>query len=100
MDMYGLVEFTVVPIGTGDTSVSRYVKKAHKIIKNKGFKYEISSMGTVVEGEIDDILNMILEINKELEKINAKRIITSIKIDYRIDKKSTIDGKIKSVDTN
>ena len=94
--MYGLVEFTVVPIGTGSTSVSKFVKKAHEIIKEKGFKYEISSMGTIIEGEIEDILNMILEINKEIENMNAKRILTSIKIDYRIDKKSTIAGKKKS----
>jgi uncharacterized protein (TIGR00106 family) len=95
--MYGLVEFTVVPIGTGEASVSNYVKKAHEILRKNNLKFEINSMGTVVEGEIPEILNVILEINNLFEELGLSRILTSIKIDYRIDKKSTITGKIKSV---
>jgi len=95
--MYGLVEFSVVPIGTGTTSVSKYVKKAIDIVKKSNFKYEISSMGTIIEGEIPKILDLILEIN-ELLVDDTGRVITSIKIDYRKDKLSTIYNKKKAIE--
>ncbi len=95
--MIGLVEFSVVPIGTAKTSVSEYVKIAYSILKSSSFKFEFHSMGTVVEGDIKEILDMIMEINKIFEKRGIKRVITSVKIDYRIDKISTIQNKIESV---
>ena len=95
--MFGLVEFSVVPIGTGDASVSEYVKTAYDILKSSGLNFELNSMGTIVEGDIKKILDIIIKINQKLEDKKLKRIITSIKIDYRIDKKSTLKGKINSV---
>ncbi len=95
--MYGLVEFSVVPIGSSSTSVSRFVKIAHNIIKRSEFKFELSSMGTILEGDIEKILTLILNINNEIESLGVKRILTNIKVDYRVDKVSTIAGKLESI---
>ncbi len=97
--MYGVVEFSVIPVGTGSPSVSEYVKFAHNILKSKNFKIKPNSMGTVIEGEIEDIFNAILEINKHLsEEIGIKRVVTTIKVDYRVDKQVTIESKLKSIE--
>jgi uncharacterized protein (TIGR00106 family) len=95
--MHGIVEFTIIPIGTGSTSVSKYVKYVHEILETRDFIVEPNSMGTVVEGEIKDILDVILEINKKLSGKELKRIVTTIKIDYRTDKKTTIKSKLESI---
>ena len=95
--MFGLVEFSVVPVGTGETSVSKYIKTAYDILKSSGVNFELNAMGTVVEGDIEKILDIIVKINQKLEEKKIKRIVTSIKIDYRIDKISTRTNKIKSV---
>ena len=95
--MYGVVEFSVVPIGTGNTSVSNYVRIAYDILKSKNFKFEFHSMGTNVEGEIEEILKTIIEINLKFKELGVKRVVTSIKIDYRMDKLSKIEDKKQSV---
>ncbi len=95
--MKGLVEFTIIPIGTNSTSVSKYVKFIHNFLKDKQINFEPNSMGTVLEGNIENILQVIVEINKKLAEKGLKRIATSIKIDYRIDKESTIKSKMNSI---
>jgi uncharacterized protein (TIGR00106 family) len=95
--MKGLVEFSIVPIGTKETSVGKYVKSAYELIKESGLNFEFHSMGTVIEGDIEKILDIIIKINEKLKDEGVLRIVTSVKIDYRIDKISKISDKIKSV---
>ncbi len=95
--MYGIVEFSILPVGTGSPSVSKYVKMAHEVLKSRKFIIAPNSMGTVVEGEIEEILETIVEINKKLSSSSIKRVVTTIKIDYRIDKKVSIESKLKAI---
>lgn len=91
-----IVDISVVPIGTKNPSVSEYVRKSIKIIKKSGLKYQVSSMGTAIEGDLSDIFELVLQIHKAQIKMGAKRLLTTVKIDDRRDKKQTIDDKIKS----
>ena len=95
--MYGVVEFSIVPLGTGNSSVSDYVRIALNILQQKGYTMEFHAMGTNIEGSIDKILDTIMEINKKFETMGVKRIVTTIKIDYRVDKISRIEEKKSSV---
>jgi uncharacterized protein (TIGR00106 family) len=91
-----IVDISVVPVGTKNPSVSEYVRKSIKLIKKSGLKYQVSSMGTAIEGDLSDIFELILQIHKAQVKMGAKRILTTVKIDDRRDKKQTMDDKIKS----
>jgi uncharacterized protein (TIGR00106 family) len=91
-----IVDISIVPIGTKHPSVSEYVRKSIKIIKKSGLKYQVSSMGTAIEGDLSDIFELILQIHKAQIKMGAKRLLTTVKIDDRRDKKQSIDDKIKS----
>lgn len=91
-----IVDISIVPIGTKSPSISEYVRKSIKLIKKSGLKYQVSSMGTAIEGDLFDIFELILQIHKAQVKMGAKRILTTIKIDDRRDKKQTIEDKIKS----
>ena len=91
-----IVEISFVPVGVG-TSLSRYIAKVIKNIEKSGLKYQLTPMGTIVEGEWNDISNLIDYSHNLIFEMGIERIITNIKIDYRLDKKSSMQDKIDSV---
>lgn len=93
-----IVEATIVPLGTGSTSVSKYVADCHKILKDeKRIKYQLTPMGTIFEGELDVILEVVRKMHEVPFENGALRVNTSIKIDDRRDKKASMEQKINSV---
>ena len=93
-----IVEVSVVPVGTGNTSVSSYVRAAVKIIEETDLDYEINSMGTCVQGEWDEIFSTLKAVHDELAKLGCNRIVTTVKIDDRRDKFGTMDAKVASIE--
>ncbi|MBN2897179.1 MAG: MTH1187 family thiamine-binding protein [Clostridia bacterium] len=92
-----IVEFTIVPLGTGDTSISKYVAECHKILAASKLKYELTAMGTIVEGDLDEVLAIIMKMHEVPFTNKAKRVSTTIKIDDRRDKTATIENKVSAV---
>ncbi|MCD6359145.1 MAG: MTH1187 family thiamine-binding protein [Dehalococcoidia bacterium] len=93
-----VVEVTVVPLGTGSASVSKYVARAVKTLQGeKDVKCELTSMGTILEGDLDKILKMIRKVHEDTFSDGIVRVVTTIKIDDRRDKDLTIKGKLESV---
>jgi uncharacterized protein (TIGR00106 family) len=88
-----IAEITVIPVGTGNPSVSNFVVDAIKLAKSTGLKLEITSMGTNVEGPLEDILAVAQAMHQRYLSAGADRVFTSIKIDDRRDKPVTIEGK-------
>ena len=54
-------ELTVIPIGTGDTSLSKYVAAAVSTLDKMGIKYQINGMGTLIETDDAEKLFFFLE---------------------------------------
>ena len=94
-----IVEISVVPIGTGSTSVSDFVAACVKVLNDSGMTYELHGMGTIVEGDLEDLLDVILKMHEVPFKAGALRVVTSIKIDDRRDKKASAQDKVKAVYT-
>ena len=92
-----IAEVSVVPIGTAKTGVSEYVAGAVSILKESGLKYKLTPMGTIVEGDIKDVLEVISKMHETPFNKNAERVYTIIKIDDRRDIKAEMDNKVKSV---
>ena len=78
-----IAEVSVVPIGTAKTGVSEYVAGAVSILKESGLKYKLTPMGTIVEGDIKEVLEVILKMHEAPFNKNADRVCTTIKIDDR-----------------
>jgi uncharacterized protein (TIGR00106 family) len=91
-----LVEFSVVPVGTG-VSVSPQIARALKIVAESGLPYKANPMGTVLEGEWDKVMGVIKKCHAEVMK-DAERAITSITIDDRKGKEERLDKKVESVE--
>ena len=93
-----MLEISVVPVGTASPSVSHFVAGALKILKEvRGVKYELTPMGTVIEGELDILLDCVRKMHRSAFSEGVKRVVTTVKIDDRIDKSLTISGKVSSV---
>jgi uncharacterized protein (TIGR00106 family) len=91
-----LVEFSVVPLGTG-ASVSLQIARVLKIVSESGVSYKANPMGTVLEGEWDKVMGVIKKCHDEVMK-DAERVLTSITIDDRKGREQRIEKKLESVE--
>ncbi|MCD6082723.1 MTH1187 family thiamine-binding protein [Candidatus Aerophobetes bacterium] len=92
-----IMEINIVPLGTGTPSVSRYIAQAVKVLKEKGVNYELTSMGTIVEGKLDDLFELAKKMHLATFTQGIKRVVTTIKIDDRRDKSSDMKEKVQRV---
>ncbi len=94
-----IVHVSITPIGTGNTSISPYVAACHTVLRAKlGLKWQLTPMGTIIEGELSEILAVIEEMHEVPFTHGALRVSTQIKIDDRRDKHATMAAKIESVE--
>ena len=91
-----LLEFSITPMGVGE-SVSQYVARAVDIIDKSGLKYQLHAMGTIVEGELDQVLDVLKRCVEALAK-DCDRISVAAKLDYRKGTSSRLDEKVASVE--
>ena len=92
-----MMEISVVPIGTGATSISAYVAGVVRVLEEAGLPYELEPMGTVVVGEVEQLLAVASKMHEQPFQMGALRVATTIKIDDRRDKPLTIAGKVHAV---
>lgn len=91
-----LTEFSIIPVGIG-SSVGDQIAEVLKIVDASGLPYRINPMGTVVEGEWDDIMKLIKKCHETVLN-TGERVITAISIDDRKGKPNRIEEKIKSIE--
>ncbi|MBO8154687.1 MTH1187 family thiamine-binding protein [Thermovirga sp.] len=93
-----IAEVVIVPYGTTSTSLSPYVAEVEKILRSYDLKVMLTPMGTILEGELDTILEAIRAAHEAPFKAGAMRVGTTIRIDDRRDKDLTMEHKVKSVE--
>jgi len=93
-----IIDVSVIPLGTETPSVSKYVAEAIKVLKDeKGVKYELTAMGTIIEGQLPHLLSLAHKMHDSAFNAGAMRVVTIIKIDERRDQVSTISSRIEAV---
>ena len=91
-----LLEFSMSPLDKGD-SLSQYVARSLDIIDKSGLPYQPTPMGTIVEGEWEEVMVMVTSCFQRMRQ-DCNRISTSIKIDYRAGKSGRLKSKIRSIE--
>ena len=91
-----VAEFSVTPIGKG-ASVGTYVARCLEIVDRSGVPYRLNAMGTVVEGEFEDLLKLIARCHEAVAE-DCERVSTTIKIDDRKGASGQLDAKVKAVE--
>jgi len=91
-----LLEFSMSPLGKSE-SVGKYVSRSLEIIDQSGVEYRLNPMGTVLEGEWDDVMDVVRKCYECMRK-DCNRISCTIKVDYRKGKNGRLSGKVASVE--
>jgi uncharacterized protein (TIGR00106 family) len=91
-----LLEFSMAPLEKG-SSVSEYVARSLKIIDESGLDYRLHAMGTIIEGEIDDVLD-VLKRCLEAMAADCERVTCTAKLDFRRGYSGRLASKVSSVE--
>lgn len=91
-----LLEFSMSPLGKGE-SVGKFVARSVDIIDKSGVPYRLNPMGTVLEGEWNEVMDVVKHCYDRMKK-DCNRISCSIKIDYRRGASGRLDSKVASVE--
>jgi uncharacterized protein (TIGR00106 family) len=91
-----LMEFSITPMGQGE-SVSKYVARCLEIVDRSGLDYRLHAMGTVVEGELHAVLELLEQCTQAVTK-DCPRVSVSAKLDVRQGATGRLAGKVASVE--
>ena len=93
-----IAEVSIIPLGTKVPSVSEHLARAFRALQGeKNIKYELTSMGTIIEGDLGEILRVVRNMHESIFDGEVMRVVTTIKIDDRRDKTVSMRGKIESL---
>jgi len=84
------------PIGEGE-SLSKYVARSLEIIDKSGIDYMLTPMGTILEGDWYDLMDVVSECYKRMRQ-DCPRISVRINIDYREGRENGLVKKVQSVE--
>ncbi len=91
-----LLEFAMAPTGQGE-SMSAQVARILDVIDRSGVPYQLTPMGTILEGEWDDVMRVVTACFKTLQA-DCPRISMNCKMDYRSGGQSRLRSKIEQVE--
>lgn len=91
-----LLEFAMYPVGKGE-SLSPYVARSLDIIDRSGLAYQLTPMGTILEGEWNEVMAVVTECFEAM-RADCPRVEVALKVDYRQGEKSRLATKIASVE--
>lgn len=89
-----LIEFSIVPIGSG-SSIGDRLAEVLKMVDESGLPYKVNPMGTVVEGEWDELFGLVKKCHNAVKE---ERVLTTITVDDRKGKVNRLEEKVKSVE--
>ncbi|QDU60086.1 hypothetical protein Pan216_09230 [Planctomycetes bacterium Pan216] len=90
-----LLEFSISPLGKGE-SVSDDVAECLAIVRDSGLDYRLHAMGTVLEGEWDDVMAVVKKC-RDCLRARHSRIFCIIKFDDRDGPGGRLERKVTSV---
>ena len=91
-----LLEFSMAPLAKGE-SVGPYVARSLQIIESSGLDYRLHAMGTIIEGELDQLLDVLKQCFEAMAA-DCDRITCTAKLDYRRGATGRLESKVASVE--
>ncbi|MDI3297560.1 MAG: MTH1187 family thiamine-binding protein [Bacillota bacterium] len=96
-----IVAVSIAPLGTGETSVSRFVAAAERVLQEEappGVRYRLDPMFTTLEGDLATIFRLVQRMEEAVVAEGARRVDMVIKVDDRRDRPSSMEAKVRSVE--
>lgn len=91
-----LLELSIYPLGKGER-VGTHVSRALDIIDKSGVDYRLNSMGTVIEGEWDEVMSVAKKCFEMMKK-DCRRIEFTMKGDWRKGLTGRLSSKVETVE--
>ena len=91
-----LLGISLIPVGTKSASFSSSITGAVRTIEDSGLKYQVTPTETIIEGELDELLEVAKEIHQNALS-GANRVVTNITIDDRKDKQIDMQDQVNIV---
>jgi len=92
-----VLEISIMPIGTDEASFSSYVSKACEVVQRYGLHYQVTPMSTMIEGDLETLMDVAKEVHRLPLNSGVDRVITSMTIDERKDRPMTMDNMVNAV---
>jgi uncharacterized protein (TIGR00106 family) len=83
MSRNGRMEIAVYPIGTADTDFTEDIARILEVIELAHIHYEVTTMGTIIEGPVDDLFALARRMHESAFSDRVGRVVTVIKFDDR-----------------
>ena len=94
-----IADIRVLPFGAKTANASHIVAASVNLLKQADdIKYQVTPMSTIIEGPMDRVLELLKEMHELPFSNGVDRVITTISIDDRRDKRITVDSKVKAVE--
>lgn len=95
--MAAIMNFAIFPIDKGD-HIGEYVSKVIQYIKDSGYTYQFTPMGTIIEAPtVPEVLKVVEKAYEIMDPI-SDRIYCVMNMDYNKNKDSMIKSKIASIE--
>ena len=93
-----LLQINIIPIGKEGASLSDALAEVLKVVEERNIQYQLGPMSTVLEGDLDTLLEVAREMHEVCFAQGYPRVVTSIKIDDRRDKDVDMQYKTQIVE--
>ena len=96
MPRLGVAEIFITPLGTGDSTIREYIRALVPLIEASGLRYQLTAMGTQVEGPVDALLKLTQQLHDATfgASHGTDRVVTHLRLDERRGEPLTLEGKV------
>lgn len=91
-----LAEFSIFPLDKGAQGLSEYVSELVRIVQDSGLPHELHAMGTIVEGEPEEVYDLLLRCHLAMRQ-QSERIYVNLKVDDRPGRTGALQAKVAAV---
>ncbi len=79
-----IAELSIMPLGRGAQigKIGKGVARAVRIVEASGMPYKVHALGTLLEGNLDAILEVVRRCHRDAARRSA-RVITTLRLDDR-----------------
>ena len=92
-----VAEIFITPLGTSDSTIREYIRALIPLVEASGLKYQLTAMGTQVEGPVDALLALTRQLHDATfdAHLGTDRVVTHLRLDERRGEPLTLDGKVQ-----
>lgn len=91
-----LAQFSITPLGKGER-VGEYVAQILKLVDKSGLDYQLTAMSTLVEGDWDEVMQLIRDCHYHMKSF-SNRVMTTIIVDDFAGRIGRLKGKVEDVE--